>query len=446
MSTVITKHAEGFTLEGAMDLSREKGEPDWLRELRERSWKAWENIPMPTLKDEEWRRTDISNIDFAGFQPYGELNGHQEVSLDNLPDDTRSLVNRPGDRGGFIVQGDSKIEMTSISEELESQGVIFTSLDDAVQKHPELVKEYLFSDAIIPEYSKFAALNGAFWTGGIFLYVPKNVEVDIPVEAIFTGRGKQMGMFPHTLIIVEANASAQFVEMFQSESGQGETLSSGITEIYLKDNARLNFASVQNWNENVYDFSTKRAHIGRDANFTSVVASFGAKLSKYHVDSICDGQGAHANNYGLYFLNGIQHLDTGVLLKLNTSHTSGESVFKGALKGKSRSVFQGLIKIEKGAQQTDAELENKNMLLNEGARADSIPVLEILADDVKAGHGATVGRVDEDHLYYLMSRGLDRQQAERTIINGFFENVIQHIASERTVNLLHDLIEKNIRK
>ncbi|MBD3275014.1 MAG: Fe-S cluster assembly protein SufD, partial [Candidatus Marinimicrobia bacterium] len=382
MATVTTKNGLGFTLDRALELSEAKGEPGWLRELRERAWKAWENIPMPTLQDEEWRRTDISNIDFGNFQPYGELNGHEQVSVENLPDATKSLIERPGDRAGYLVQGDSKIELTELSEELRSKGVIFTSLDSAIQEHPDLVKQYLFSEAIAPEYSKFAALNGAFWTGGAFLYVPKNVEVDIPVEALFSGRGSQMGLFQHTLIVVDTNASAQFVEVFQSEDGHGETLSSGITEMYLNDNARLNFTSVQNWNENVYEFSNKRAHIGRDAHLTSVVGSFGGKLSKYHIDSICAGQGAHADNYGLYFLNGTQHLDTGVLLKLDTSHTSGESVFKGALKDKSRSVFQGLIKIEKGAQQTDAELENKNMLLNEGARADSIPVLEILADDV----------------------------------------------------------------
>jgi len=435
----------GFTKEHMMQLSESKNEPEWVRERRQQAWDAWGDIPMPTQKDEEWRRTDISVIDFEQFRPFVKPNGHALDSVEQLPDATKSLIDHAGADGGYLVQGDSNVQLTQLSEELQEQGVIFMGLEEAIEKHPDLVKEYLFTKVMSPRYSKFAALNGAFWSGGAFLYVPRNVEVQIPVRAFFNVNAPDLAIFQHNLIVLDENASAEFVEVYQSENEEYKTLNSGITEIFLNDSARLNFTALQNWSENVYDLSNKRAYISRDAKITWVIATFGGKLTKNHIDSICDAPGAEANAQGLYFLDENQHLDVGVLLKLNSPHTHADSFYKGALKGKSRSVFQGLIRIEKGAQDVGAFLENKNLLLARGARADSIPVLEIESDDVKASHGATVGRIDDNQMFYLMSRGLSRKQAERVIVSGFFENVIKHIGSENTKNMIHKLIEQKIR-
>jgi len=439
------QNGQNFTKENMYRLSRAKEEPDWVRERREKAWLAWNELPMPTTKDEEWRRTDISHIDFDSFSPFTELNGKGVKSTTDLPDATQSLVEHAGERGGYLYQDDSQVQLTEISQELQERGVIFTSLENAIREHPELVKEYLFTRVMSPNYSKFTALNGAFWSGGAFLYVPKNVQVQIPFEAYFTVGTPHLALFQHNLIVVEENASAQFVEVFRSETDD-ETLNNGISEVFVNDNARLNYVSIQNYNQNTYDFSNKRAYINRDAQMTWVVSNFGGRLSKNHVDSVCAGEGANADAFGLYFLGNNQHLDTGILLKLEVPHTTGDSVFKGALKGESHSVFQGLIKIDKDAQQTDAELENKNLLLTKGARADSIPVLEIQADDVKAAHGATVGRINDDQMFYLMSRGLSRNQAERVIVAGFFEDVIKHIGSQSTIDMIHKLIEEKIEK
>ncbi|MBS1271608.1 MAG: hypothetical protein MAGBODY4_00740 [Candidatus Marinimicrobia bacterium] len=440
------QNGHSFTKENMLRLSEVKGEPDWVRERRENAWSAWEDLPMPTTKDEEWRRTDISNIDFDSFAPFTKLNGKGVTSVEDLPDTTQSLVAHAGERGGYLLQDDSQVKLTEISQELQDNGVVFTSLENAIKEHPDLVKEYLFTKVMSPGYSKFAALNGAFWSGGAFLYVPKNVNVQIPFEAYFNVGTPKLALFQHNLVVIEENASAQFVEIFRSEDDETETLNNGISEVFLNDNARLNYVSIQNYNQNTYDFSNKRAYINRDARMTWIVSNFGGKLTKNHIDSICAGEGANADTLGLYFLDNQQHLDSGILLKLEVPHTTGDSVFKGVLKGNSRSVFQGLIKIDKNAQQTDAELENKNLLLTKGARADSIPVLEIEADDVKAAHGATVGRINEDQMFYLMSRGLSRNQAERVIIAGFFEDVIRHIGARSTKDLIHKLIEEKIEK
>ncbi len=434
----------GFTRGHMLRMSEVKGEPDWVRERREQAWKAWEEIPMPTMQDEEWRRTDISGIDFGEFKPFIEKNGQSVTDVSDLPDATRSLVEQAGEQGGFLVQGDSNVQLTELSEELKEKGVLYMGLDQAIQEHPDLVREYLFTRVMQPNYSKFAALNGAFFSGGAFLYVPKNVDVTIPIRAFFSVNEPNVAMFQHNLIVLEENASAEFVEVYQSENDEYEALNCGITEIFLNDNAHLNFTALQNWGDKVYDLSNKRAHLSRDAKITWVGATFGGKLTKNHVDNVCDGEGAEADSMGLYFLDEKQHLDIGVLLKLNTPHSFADSMYKGALKGQGRSVFQGLIKIEKGANQVSAFLENKNLLLAKGARADSIPVLEIESDDVKASHGATVGRIDDRQMFYLMSRGLSREQAERVIIAGFFEDVIKLIGSESTKEMIHRLIEQKI--
>ena len=441
-----SQNGMGFTKENIGTLSRAKNEPDWVRERRELAWQIWEELPMPTTNDEEWRRTDISGIDLHSFIPYAEANGYAAKTPDDLPDARKSLIQHAGERGGYLYQGDSQVQLTELTPEVQEKGVIFTSLDQAVRDHPKLVEEYLFTKVMSPNYSKFAALNGAFWSGGAFLYVPRNVEVKIPFEAFFTVDTDKLALLQHNLIILEENASAEFVEMYQSADEEIEVLNNGISEVFLHDNAKLNYVSIQDYNQHSYDFSNKRAHLERDAQMTWVVTNFGAKLAKNHIDSVCAGEGANADALGLYFLDDHQHLDTGILLKLEVPHTTGDSVFKGALKGKSRSVFQGLIKIDRDAQQTDAELENKNLLLDKGARADSIPVLEIEADDVKAAHGATVGRINDDQMYYLRSRGLSKAQAERVILAGFFEDVIKHIGSQSTVDLIHDLIQKKIEK
>lgn len=440
------QNGHGFTRERMQELSGLKDEPKWIREQREASFAAWEKIPMPTMKDEEWRRTDISRIDFERFFPFTRQNGKGAKILETLPDATRSLVQRTSKRGGFLVQDNSNVELTEVTEELQAQGVLLMSMEDAVREHPELIQEYFFKKAMTPDYSKFAALNGAFWSGGAFLYVPKNVEVEVPFEAFFNVDEKNLGFFQHNLIVLDENAKAEFVEVYQSTNNDTEVLSSGVTEIYLKANADLNFASLQNWGDNFYDFSNKRAYLERGARMTWVVSTFGGKITKNHIDTVCDGPGAVANTHGLYFLNDHQHLDTGILFRLDQPHCKGHSIFRGALKGKSRSIFQGLIKIAKDAQQTDADLSNKNLLLSPGARADAIPVLEIKADDVQARHGATVGQVDEREMFYLRSRGLSQQQAERLIVTGYFEDILRNLRSESTVELIQKLIQQKIEK
>ncbi len=444
MTSTLTRPTEsqlrGFTREGVEALSRAKGEPDWVLEQRLAAWEVYEATPMPTSQDEEWRRTSLRALKLDQVQPFGPQSIVAD-SLDALPAAVREGVSLEG-RAGLLVQHNSGLVYIWVSDELKAQGVILMGLDQAVHEHPDLVRKYFMTDAVTPGHDKFSALHGAFWSGGTFLYVPRNVNIETPIQTRVYADADAAAVFAHTLIVVEDNASAVFIDEFTSptaENGQG--FSNGAIELYTGQNGHLRYFSAQDWGRHVYHFSTQRLIAQRDSTTNSLTILLGSKLTKTNVESSLRGQGATSEMLGIYFGDGTQHFDQHTIQDHAQPNTTSDLLFKGALRDRARQVFSGMIRVEPGAQKTNAYQANRNLLLSDKARVDSMPKLEIGANDVRCTHGATMGQVEPEYLFYLRSRGLSQEEAERIIVEGFLDEIVQRIPLEEVRDRLADGIQ-----
>jgi Fe-S cluster assembly protein SufD len=379
-----------FTRKAVEELSAQRSEPDWLKEARLTAWKRFEDTPMPdSSKDEDWRRTDISKLDLEAFTP--ALNGANapRLAADSVP-----------------------------------KGVIFGAFDEILRNEPNLVRDHL--SAID---GKFGALNEALWAGGAFVYVPADVSADAPLVVEHPGAGN--ALFPRTVIVLERGASLTFIDRFcGSEHGSGEALSSASTQIVVKEGARLSYVSLQERGSETWHFSTERAVLERDAKVDFVIAALGAGTSKSYVETVLNGPGGEANLVGLVLTDGQQHIDHQTLQEHRAPHTTSNLLLKSAVKGHSQSIFAGLVRMPKEAQQSDAFQEARALLLSEHAKADAIPKLEIVASDVRCTHAGAIGPVDPEQRFYLQTRGIPEEEAERLIVTGFFEPALERIPVE----------------
>ena len=434
--TVITtrrkqREAEGATREfpfGRKDvatLSAKNGEPVWFADRRMAAWETYESTPFPTLSDEPWRRTDIRPLR-RGDLTLTSVNGS---GVAETPAELLSpLVGN--EHGGQIVIRGQEITNTGLAEGLRQKGVIFTDFITAVREHGELLQKYL-GRAVKPEEGKFASLAGALVDTGIFLYVPRNVELSLPLHSVIWAPGVREGRFTHVLVVVEDGGSLTYVHETASPTEvEGQALHAGIVELLVGQAARLTFVELQSWGHHVWNFTHERCRIGRDSQIDWIFGAVGSHLTKNFTTLDLDGQGSTGRMSGFYFADGEQHLDHDTQQNHNAPNTTSDLLFKGALKDRSRSVWQGMIYVAPGAQKADGYQANRNLNLSSQARADSIPGLEILADDVRCTHGATVGQLEEEPIFYLMSRGLPRTEAERMVVDGFFDPVMQRIPFE----------------
>lgn len=420
-------------------LSGMKEEPEWMLARRMEAWRIYEETPMPTLKDEEWRRTDIRGLRLSELIP-GSDPVTRVKSLKKLPALAQSLLDDGSRKGGILAWGPDAA-YSYLRPGLAQQGVIFTDLGTAVQKYPELVREYFMTQCVSPAYSKFSALHGAFASGGAFLHVPEGVEITLPFYSLMWMSEVGRAVFAHTLIVLERGASATFLDEYVSPPLGGQSFQSGVTEIILKEGARLFYMSLQNWGPEVWDISVKRALLEKDSSLESIVVSMGGELAKANVEMAMVGPGVKTNMLGLYFAGGRQHFDHHTLQDHIAPHDKSDLLYKGVLTGRSRTVFSGLIRVHPNAQKTDAYQANRNLVLSKKARADSIPNLEIMANDVRCTHGATVGQLDEEQLFYLMSRGLPRPEAVKLLVDGFFHPVLDRIPWPKVQERLGGLIQ-----
>lgn len=419
-----SRKLESLSREAVEELSWLKGEPDWLRERRLRAWAAWERLPMPA-KEEEWRRTDISALDLSGLVPFAEGSGPVS-DLAELPADLQAELG-PGAEAGLLVQVGSESVYENLAGELKARGVIFTSLDRAVKDRPDLVRDYLLSRNILPDERKFVALHSAFWSGGSFLFVPDGVKVEVPLRSVYWMDRPQVGAFPHTLVVLGRGAQVTYLEEFVSPDFEGPGFSASAHEFFVGEGAQLRYVTVQNWGRTVWHFGTERMRLERDARVNSLVIGVGGRLARSEVECYLEGVGAESEMLGLYLGADRQHLAFHTLQRHLARHTISDLLYKGALRDRAHAVYMGLIQVLPSAQQSDAYQANRNLILGGRARADSIPMLEIEANDVRCTHGSTTGKVDEDQLFYLMSRGLSRAEATALIIEGFFEPLLARI-------------------
>lgn len=390
--------ARGATLgpDAVHMLSERLAEPVWMREFRLAAWDVYTQLPPPSPTDEEWRRTDLSGLRLDAFRPDPET------------------VSGPHPDGAAL-----------------PAGVIFTSMRAAVREHPDLLREHFMHAGVRPEESKFRALHGALWTGGTFLYVPAGVEVRVPLVASTWIQAAGVALFPHTLVVAEAGSSVTLLDEFGSMAGAWPAFVDPVIELILKDGATVRYVAQQDWLAAVTEVGIVRARIARDAALHTLIVAFGGQVVKTNVESVLDGPGGSSEMLGLVFGHDGQHFDLHTLQEHRAPHTHSDLLYKNALKDRARSIFSGMIRVHQGAQKTNAFQANRNLILSAGAKADSIPNLEIMANDLRCTHGSATSRLNEEHLFYLMSRGLTRSQAVQMVVEGFFAELLDRAPLER---------------
>jgi len=428
-----------LTQDDVVALSQRYGEPEWLLEKRLAAWEIAESIPMPTTNDEPWRRTDIRRVHWDEATHAINPNG---AHIGLVPAELYSPL--IGDKqGGLLVFVNGQLVQSDIAAELTDQGVIFTDLRTAFINHRDLVEQYFMTQAVLVDEGKFSAINAALWTHGVFVYVPKGVHVELPLHSVeyVTDTGMTG---THILCVVDENASVTYLHESQSPTREGQVLHTGVTELIVKRDSELRYVGLQNWGDNVFNFGHQRGRIGQGARLDWVSGEMGSRFGKVFMTIDLDGNDAWGRISGLYFTDGRQHIDIGTQQNHHALRGTSDLLFKGALKGESRTVWQGMILVDPGAQQTDGFQANRNLLLERTARADSIPGLEIQADDVRCTHAATIGRLDEREIFYLMARGIDRVTAEKLIVDGFFDPVMQRIPFEGVRERLGEYIDSKL--
>src|SRR6266496_802713 len=419
----------GFSRSAVEELSRLKSEPKWMLEKRLQAWDAYERIPTPLGRrgDLGTRRT-FSNFKFQQLTPYVPANGNSALPAPIEQSLQEALVN---EHAGLILQRNASVVRSELDASLKKQGVILTDLDSAVQQYPELVQQYFMTKCVPVESNKYTALHAAFWSGGIFLYIPKAVDIEDPILVQIWIDTAASATFAHTLIIAEEQSSVRYVEEYNSAfDGEQPSLLDSVVAVHVKDAAHVEFSSLQDLGLNVWNIANKNAFHEKDGSTTWVTADLGSKVTLANVGADMGGNGSAAELVGIFFTDHDQRYSINTLSDHAALSTNAETLVKGVLTDQSRVEFDGMIRVEPGAQQTASFLSAHGLLLSRQARGEFIPGLEIAANEVSASHGATSGQIDEEQLFYLMVRGIAREEAERIIVQGFFEPVLQRIPLE----------------
>lgn len=419
-------------------------DPKWLRERRNHAWDVYEATPMPTTKLEEWRYTDIKKklaLDTLTWPDKTEC----ADDFSACPEGLRTTMREDHAASGHLWGIDGQVIHVDLEAELEKKGVILMSLRQAVKAYPDILQEYMGTQALPPEQGKFEALNAALWTDGILLYVPEGVRLDLPIRISRWVSQAGAAHFSRTLIIAESGSQVSYVDEEISGDLDKHTLVSQAVEVIAKDGAQVQYVSLQRLGKGVFYQASQRTLAQRDSTLDTLNVSMGATTARVDLSAALLGPGANSDMLGLYFGDDSQHFDHNTRQDHQAPNTASDLLYKGALDESSRSVFRGVIKVFPGAQKTDAYQTNRNLLLSDHARADSLPNLEIQADDVKCSHGATVGQLDEESRFYLMSRGLSREQAERLVVLGFLGEVLSRLPLGGVVEKVTKVIEEKLR-
>ena len=402
-----------------------RGAPSWLSERRRHAWSVFEDTPLPSTRSEEWRYTDVSRVvDFADLRlaPDGV-----PAENDSRPAGLTAAMEEDLTASGHAVLVDGNVVHVDLDPALEEQGVILTSLRTAVNEHVGLLEELLATEVLPPEEGKFQALNAALWSDGVLLYVPPNVKLDLPVRATRWLSHAGSAVFARTLIVAEPGSQVSYVEELLSEDFDKRTLVSSAVEVIARDGAQIQYVSVQRLGRGVFYQSAQRTLAHRDSKLDTLNVNLGASVTRLDLNAQLLGAGAHSEMLGLYFGDQDQHFDHNTSQDHVAPDTGSDLLYKGALDDRAQAAFRGIIRVHPDAQRTDAYQTNRTLLLSDECRANSLPNLEIQADDVKCSHGATVGQLDSEALFYLLSRGLSREQAERLVVLGFLGDVMARL-------------------
>jgi Fe-S cluster assembly protein SufD len=433
LSTFKSKTA-GFTEEVFDRFLADRDEPAWLIARRREAFERFQAFAWPSPRDEEWRRTDIRSLTLDPFEPVGNPSASLEAKTALEPH--WNLLSQHYATGIEHLNGALVREANSA----QLGGAVFIDLDRAVKEYPELLERYLSTRAVTAADDFFSALHAAFWTSGSILYVPKGKTFEAPLFSLIGMAGDGNLDMSHTLVVLEDGAEATLVrEATSAGRSHLPALHAGALEVFVGKGSRLRLVNIQNWDESTWHFSRERAFIGRDASIEWTVGGLGSRVAKVNQEVVLEGQGANAQVNGVLFTTKRQHLAYFTRQDHVAPHTRSDLLYRGGLKGSSRIVWKGMIRVEKDAQRTDAYQKNDNLVLSDAARADSIPGLEIEANDVRCTHGATAGRVDEDMVFYSQARGVPKNDAIRMIVEGFFADVYDRITLEANEPSQHSL-------
>ena len=433
----VFKARPGLDEDIVREISAHKGEPEWMLNFRLKALQTYRSKPMPT-----WGG-DLSKLDATldSIYYYIKPQERMERSWDDVPQEIKDTFEKLGipeaERkvlAGVGAQYESEMVYHSLKKEWEDKGIIFESIEDGLRKYPDLFREY-FATVIPPQDNKFAALNSAVWSGGSFVYIPKNVKVDIPLQAYFRVNAERMGQFERTLIIVDEGAEVHYVEGCTAPMYSTESLHSAVVEIVVKRGARCRYTTIQNWANNIYNLVTKRAVAYRDATMEWIDGNLGSRLTMKYPAVYMREPGARGEILSIAFAGAGQHQDAGAKLIHCAPHTTGQIISKSISKDGGRSSYRGLVRVEHGAKDSRCKVVCDALILDAKSRSDTYPYIEIAEQDVEVGHEASVSRIGEEQLFYLTSRGLTEAEASTMIVNGFIEPLVKELPMEYAVEM-----------
>ena len=416
--------------------ARIEGSPDWLADRRRAAWDAFTSMPWPSSqRDEDWRRTDISKLHAERFLPLIDVDGGMAASMAEQWDSADP-------NAAFAMDAPNVGPAVTDADALLAQGVIITTLEEAAVLHPDLVQRALARTTV--DESKFIALWNALWRGGVFVYVPRGVEALAPVWIAHPASGDQRGIIPATVVLLDDAASLTVVDAYASPPGPQELFSNALTVLNVGRDAHLDYMLLQQWGERVWHVATHRATLEANAHLRFFGATLGSRLQKSYWEVLLDGAGAEADIAGVCFAEADQHIDHQTLQAHRARDTRSDLLLKVAVRDQARSVYSGLIDVAPEAVHADGYVANRNLLLSEGAKADSIPRLEIKASDVRCGHGATAGHIDDEQRFYFQTRGVRRTDADTLIVRGFLDDVVHRVPHAGVARLIAGLLDAEI--
>ncbi|GAB77192.1 Iron-regulated ABC transporter membrane component SufB [Austwickia chelonae] len=426
----------GLNTDVVTDISQRKNEPEWMTKLRLKSLRLFDKKPMPS-----WG-SDLTGIDFQNIKYFVKSTEKQATTWEELPEDIKATYDKLGIPeaekqrliAGVAAQYESEVVYHQIREDLEEKGVIFVDTDTGLREHEELFKEY-FGTVIPPGDNKFAALNTAVWSGGSFIYVPPGVHVDIPLQAYFRINTENMGQFERTLIIADEGSYVHYVEGCTAPIYKSDSLHSAVVEIIVKKNARVRYTTIQNWSNNVFNLVTKRATCDAGATMEWIDGNIGSKVTMKYPAVFLLGEHAKGETLSIAFAGEDQHQDAGAKMVHAAPHTSSSIVSKSVARGGGRTSYRGLIQILDGAQGSRSTVRCDALLVDNISRSDTYPYVDVREDDVQMGHEATVSKVSDDQLFYLMSRGMTEEEAMAMIVRGFVEPIARELPMEYALEL-----------
>jgi Fe-S cluster assembly protein SufD len=414
--------------------------PDWFRDQQRAAWKQFESRPNPTRKDQAWRFANVNLLDLTPFKRDDTLTEQARATILELSRGLNDVAGR------VIFAGDELIERDVISDELKKRGVIFQSLERAMVEHADLFRKHFMSQPAILGSAKFAALHQALVSSGTFLYVPRGVEIELPIEIFHWLNGENASVFPHLLLVTDELAKVTVIEHFRSMNEHAPGFACGVNDLVAGPGAKVTYVCTQNWADNVVALQMNTTTVDHDASAISLNLNLGSRYSRFESLSRLIGEGGRSDLLAVSVAKDQQEFDARTLQDHISPHTASDLLYKNALDDRARCTFGGLIRVEPHAHFTDAYQKVRNLLLSDDAEANSMPGLEILADNVRCTHGATSGQIDEDELFYLRTRGIPVSVAQRLIVTGFLDEVVRRLDHPAMSEHLQQLIEAKFAK